>query len=428
MLWRAFRDKKSGFYIDVGANHPQIDSVTKSFYDRGWRGINIEPVDSEFDLLVRDRARDINLKVAVGRESGSIPLYSFPGTGLSTLSEDNAQSHVKAGHVMEECRIPVLTLAEICREHDAREFEFLKIDVEGWEREVLLGADFKTFRPQIVLVESTLPGLQESNHHEWEPILTEANYHFVWFDGLNRFYVSGERVEAFGGFFKLPPNIFDGFVSQSFAAASRAEEHWLRSEWNTALLQRDGAIHERDVIAAERDWLRSECDAATTQKEGLSTQIELLTQERDWLKSEWDVVRAQVDSLKAEGVWLRSEWDASAAQVRTLAAEGVQLRKDIDAGLTRIQSLEAACEALQSAFDAQLIEKDALRAEYDRLVIEHEGLKIRVAMFSQHVEAEYRRMRRSLSYKLALPLRWLRIQSPLRTPAMPGSAAEPTVK
>ena len=72
MLHRALRDVKKGFYIDVGANDPVVDSVTKAFYDSGWRGINIEPVKEFYEKLQQDRPDDINLQLAARASKGNV--------------------------------------------------------------------------------------------------------------------------------------------------------------------------------------------------------------------------------------------------------------------------------------------------------------------------------------------------------------------
>ena len=69
MLWRALRSIDAGFYIDVGASSPNMDSVTRAFSERGWRGINVEPSPHYFSQLVERRPADINLNVAVGNRS-----------------------------------------------------------------------------------------------------------------------------------------------------------------------------------------------------------------------------------------------------------------------------------------------------------------------------------------------------------------------
>jgi hypothetical protein len=112
VLWRALRDLETGFYVDVGAGDPKEDSVTYAFYERGWSGINIEPLDEYFGKLTQARPRDTNLKVAVGREVGLRTLYAFAGTGLSTLYPEIAARHKSAGFVVSETIVPVLTLAK----------------------------------------------------------------------------------------------------------------------------------------------------------------------------------------------------------------------------------------------------------------------------------------------------------------------------
>ena len=81
MLWRALRDVEHGFYVDVGAADPEEWSVTRAFYDRGWSGINVEPLDEYFDKLVQARPRDTNLKVAVGRAAGLRTLHAIAWDG-----------------------------------------------------------------------------------------------------------------------------------------------------------------------------------------------------------------------------------------------------------------------------------------------------------------------------------------------------------
>ena len=92
ILWRALRDVERGFYVDVGAADPEEWSVTRAFYDRGWSGINVEPLDEYFDRLTKDRPRDTNLKVAVGREAGLRTLHAIRGTGLSTLDPQDRRA------------------------------------------------------------------------------------------------------------------------------------------------------------------------------------------------------------------------------------------------------------------------------------------------------------------------------------------------
>jgi len=77
--------RRRGFYVDVGAWNPTQDSVTKHFYDRGWRGINVEPHPALHALLVAQRPRDVNLRLALGAEPGERTLTLVGATGLATF-------------------------------------------------------------------------------------------------------------------------------------------------------------------------------------------------------------------------------------------------------------------------------------------------------------------------------------------------------
>ncbi|WP_189052152.1 FkbM family methyltransferase [Aliidongia dinghuensis] len=212
LLWRALHRLPSGFYIDVGAQDPCKDSVTRAFYERGWRGINIEPVSDHYEKLCRDRPYDITLQLALGAEPGFATFYEVPDTGLSTMVETIALKHTQDGHAAIRRNIEVRTLASICEELVDGDIHFLKVDVEGFERQVLLGAAFDRFRPWIVLVEATKPNSPVSTADQWEDLLLAAGYALVHFDGLNRYYVAAERSELKASF-AAPPNIFDGYLT-----------------------------------------------------------------------------------------------------------------------------------------------------------------------------------------------------------------------
>ena len=209
MLWRALGTVQQGAYIDVGAFDPDRESVTRAFYERGWRGINIEPVKEAFLRLCERRPFDINLNTALGAAPGESTLFRVADTGLSTLDALQAREHQCRGWEVEARATPVTTLEEVCRRHATETIHFLKIDCEGSERAVLEGADFTAFRPWIVLIEATRPTTQEPTHGLWEDLLEAADYRFVWFDGLNRFYLAGEHHDRLRRHFETPLNIFD---------------------------------------------------------------------------------------------------------------------------------------------------------------------------------------------------------------------------
>jgi len=232
-LNRIFGQDDTGFYIDIGACHPTIDSVTKHFYDKGWNGINIEPVPKMFDKLSAARLRDINLNIAISNEEGESDFFTCPDAlVLSTLTPQIAQDINEAGVETETIRIETQTLKQIHTTHcpENKTVHFMKIDVEGHEQGVLEGCDFSQCRPQVVLVEATKPRTRISNHKQWEHLLLEADYLFAAFDGLNRYYVRQENKE-FVEPLTQPLSCFDKYLRY----AQIVQINWMRHQLQDAL-------------------------------------------------------------------------------------------------------------------------------------------------------------------------------------------------
>lgn len=212
MLARIFAGQSRGFYVDIGANDPTNCSVTKYFYELGWHGINVEP-NARFPLLERDRPRDVNLNVAVGDHDGEETFFEFAqAPALSTFVRGEADDHrERFGFQFVARPVPVRTLRSICESQGVTEIDFMSIDVEGFERQVLSTADWRRFRPRVVLIEATRPHCTETTHEGWEDLLVAADYRFAYFDGLNRFYLRGEDA-ALRRHFDVPPNVFDDYI------------------------------------------------------------------------------------------------------------------------------------------------------------------------------------------------------------------------
>jgi len=209
MLWRALKHIQNGVYVDVGAQHPVIDSVSKAFYEHGWRGVHIEPVPYYARLLRRDRPDEVVLEIALSDSEGTLELNVIAKTGLSTAVDAYAQRHhTEQGFDSQRIQVQVLTLKSALPFLEGKDVHWLKIDVEGLEEKVLKGWDSLALRPWVIVVEATIPLSTAANFAGWEPILTAANYQFVYFDGLNRFYVAKEHIELAEAF-SCPPNVFD---------------------------------------------------------------------------------------------------------------------------------------------------------------------------------------------------------------------------
>jgi FkbM family methyltransferase len=193
ILGYVFKDQKSGFYVDVGANDPDKSSVTKYFYLAGWRGINIEPIPELVEKLNRSRPEDTNKGVAISDTPGELTFYKGLGdaSGLSTLSAEIAASHRTHGYQFATIKIPVTTLNAVLDEHakDKPEITFLNVDVEGFEKQVLSSIDFTRYHPRVIMAEATAPLTEVATQQKWESILIDNGYIFAMDDGLNRYYV-----------------------------------------------------------------------------------------------------------------------------------------------------------------------------------------------------------------------------------------------
>jgi FkbM family methyltransferase len=292
LLHRVLAHVDRGVYIDVGANDPTGDSVTRAFYDSGWRGINVEPVTSLHKMLLVHRPRDINLQIASGAVDGETCLYEIPGTGLSTLDGAIANRHASMGFTVERRDIKVQTLDSVLSEHPLEVINFLKVDVEGWEREVLEGIDLTRHRPWIIVVEATEPNSQVPSFAIWESLLTSRRYRFAYFDGLNRYYVADEHPELFQGFSR-PINCADHFIRWSELSAKRELR---RLNWG--LRRQTAASHAAEAhVAALTEWATSadrHGKALLAERNTLQTE---LTAERVRRATESSEAKRQIDAL-----------------------------------------------------------------------------------------------------------------------------------
>jgi FkbM family methyltransferase len=196
ILLRAFFDPKEvGFYVDVGAYDPDDDSVTRLFYDRGWRGINIEPQPNRFKLFVAKRPEDININKGISNKSGKFILRSYSNQGLSTFSEEIQEDYTqKSGDqntsTYKDIEVEVTTLKDLFTEYKVSKIQFLKVDVEGLEYEVLDGNNWDKFRPEVICIEIT------NIKHDWRSFLKSKQYTKVFTDGINDYYTDDKTDKA----------------------------------------------------------------------------------------------------------------------------------------------------------------------------------------------------------------------------------------
>lgn len=370
MLFRALRDIERGFYIDVGAADPVDDSVTKAFYERGWRGINIEPVTHWFQRLVADRPHDVNLQLAVSDGPGQLHLFEVKDSGLSTTDPEFAARHAQAGHQICELDVNCLTLDEICEIHQVGEVHFLKIDCEGGEAATLRGFSLERVRPWVIVLEATEPNSQKPAYMEWEPSLTKRGYHFAYEDGLNRFYVADERRELDPAF-SHPPNVFDYFV--------RASEAVARSHLEVA--QSDlSAMRDAQRLAR----VESECEQLRKNAEFLRGENE----RREAALVEYRQRQGEAAEREAQGA---QRMQVEIDQLRDLSEQLREKNGELKQTLSEQQQTIAMIEVALAASRGDL-----------KLSLEHAAAQEREVLGLRN---EIGRLHRSSSWRITLPLR-----------------------
>lgn len=277
VLHRALRDIEAGSYIDVGANDPTEDSVSRAFYDAGWRGITIEPVHEFAERQRAERPGDIVVEAAINeQEGGTVELLQIGDARLSTLVSAIGTQHEQDGWEVQRVQVPSRRLDAVLDEAGwaDRTIHFLSIDTEGAEQSVLQSIDLRRFRPWILVIEATQPQSAEPSHQDWEPMVLAADYRFELFDGLSRFYVAQEKWDDLHTALSAPASVLDDFVTyrseereveirrltQSTVDLNAALEQARRDRDELTAAVAELTV-ERAALTADRDQIRADADA-----------------------------------------------------------------------------------------------------------------------------------------------------------------------
>jgi FkbM family methyltransferase len=198
LLERLFDGKKSGFYVDVGAHHPRRFSNTFRFYKLGWNGINIEPNPDALKLFQRTRKRDINVGLGVADTQNNLTYFMFNEPALNSfdrsLSEERQSTRYQ---IIGTKSIPVRRLSDILEDFLPSEahIDFMSIDVEGYDFQVLKSNDWARFRPTYVLVESAGFDLIEPGNEPIHTFLQQQHYK-LFAKTLNTLFYVDQATDA----------------------------------------------------------------------------------------------------------------------------------------------------------------------------------------------------------------------------------------
>ena len=181
MVLKRIFDNKIGFYIDVGAHHPKRFSNTHLLYKKGWKGINIDALPGSMKLFNKIRPRDINLEMGVAEVEDVLNYYVFNETALNTFSEKLSKERNNLNNqyfIKDTIKVKVKRLDKILDIHlHNNEIDFLNIDVEGLDYDVLKSNNWNKYRPKCVLVEILDSSLHDLNNHSIVKFMKENDYH-----------------------------------------------------------------------------------------------------------------------------------------------------------------------------------------------------------------------------------------------------------
>ena len=159
-----FKNKTYGFYVDVGCYHPLQRNNTMLLYLKGWRGINIDISDFSIKLFKFLRPDDLNLNLAISNLEGEIDMFFQKKLSqLSTIKEKHAKIAFQ-GNIHNK-KILSRRLNSILEEskYRGKRINFLNIDVEGSDFEVLQSLDFNKYSPELICIEVLEKELEKSD-------------------------------------------------------------------------------------------------------------------------------------------------------------------------------------------------------------------------------------------------------------------------
>jgi FkbM family methyltransferase len=184
ILKALFEQKKGykGFYVDVGAHHPVRFSNTKYFYDKGWKGINIEPTPNAIKAFKTFRRRDINLNIGIGPERGELTFYCFNEPALNSFSKEVSERVDRESStykIIKELKIEVMPLSVVFDQYlpEGRKIDFISIDVEGLDYQVLTSNNWDKYQPEVILVEENID-VDRIGDSPIYNFLKDKGYHF----------------------------------------------------------------------------------------------------------------------------------------------------------------------------------------------------------------------------------------------------------
>jgi FkbM family methyltransferase len=191
--------KRSGFYVDIGAYHPKRFSNTFLFYINGWNGINIDAMPGSMHAFQRERPRDINIESAVGEDDETLTFYEFNEPTLNGFCRDRVPRGYRDWTIIRERQITTTKLSHLLEQHlpAGKPIDFINVDVEGFNLQVLRSNDWRRFRPAVILAEDDEAiALDRTGDSRITAYMLEKGYKFCCKTLLTTFFVDQNQVES----------------------------------------------------------------------------------------------------------------------------------------------------------------------------------------------------------------------------------------
>ncbi|HEY5326202.1 MAG TPA: FkbM family methyltransferase [Mucilaginibacter sp.] len=192
VLRRIFASKPYGVYVDIGAHHPTLYSNTNYFYQKGWTGINIDPLPGNKLTFDTKRPNDTNLELLVSEDEGMVEFYLFAPSLMNTMSKQQVIENEKFDwcKLKEIVLVPSMPLGMLLDKYLApgTKIDFMSVDVEGAEMTVLNSNNWEKYAPDVLLVEIIDTDIEDIFKTEVHCFLTERHYKIFAKTGNTLFY------------------------------------------------------------------------------------------------------------------------------------------------------------------------------------------------------------------------------------------------
>lgn len=264
VLWRALKRVHAGHYVDVGCGDPNLNSVTRSFYDRGWSGVTVDASGNSVAEHVASRPRDLQVYCTIANDAVSEPESPISrDTHPSALSSVVDDALGDAGSAGGTRAISAMRLDSVLESTNwsPTDIQFIVINDPGNQYAILKSIDLSRWRPWVLVVNAMRPDSAGPDWESWEGYLLSSGYQFCLFDGMSRFYVSDEKSADLKSMLSYPACVLDGFVPYRSLLALSEQAATFESEKTQCSDELDALVkktneRERELVDKVRQWRR----------------------------------------------------------------------------------------------------------------------------------------------------------------------------